>query len=142
MKLKEKYKPEDKNSFIRIIEIETLPPDRKKNLISDKDRFSPANHNQWMIMEAIRESMLRSLHISTFYFDVDCAKNYCYCDKEEAYLLCKPFVDKMSNYSIKLERFQCFDCDRFLKEKRMKIDYLKEKKLWESISFCYATDEK
>lgn len=143
LKLKEHYDPEDKNSFIRIIEMKCDLPDKKMNLITEKDKCSPANHNQWMLMEAIHESMRQSLNISTFYFDVDCAKNHCYCDKEQAFSYCKPYVERMSSNSIKLERYYCFeDCDSFLKEKRMKIDYLKEKELWELISFCYATTKK
>jgi len=140
--IKEFQKKDENSKYVRIIEINAVPMQPSENLFHDKDTRAPANHNQWMVLQAIAHSVKSNFFLNRFYFDIDCAKNDCFCDTEPAYLAIQSFIDHMTQGATKLERFPCVEDvggDYFL-EKRLKIDYLKELNLWNKISFCYASE--
>lgn len=140
--MKEFQKKDENSKFVRIIEIDAVPMQPSENLFSDKDTRSPANHNQWMILQAIAHSVKSNFFLNKFYFDIDCAKNDCFTDTEPAYLAIQPFIDHMTQGATKLERYPCVEDvgGNYFLEKRLKIDYLKELGLWNKISFCYASE--
>lgn len=140
-RIKEFQKNDENGKFVRIIEIDAVPMSPSENLFCNKDRHSPANHNQWMVLRAIAHSVESNFYINKFYFDVDCGKNDSFCDTEPSYLAIQPFIDHMTDGATQLERIHCFpEATSYLEEKRLKIDYLKKLGLWDKISFCYANN--
>lgn len=62
IELIQKYSAENQFSFIRIIEIDDVPPKRNMNLLKNKDRHSLASHNQWMVATAVKRAILENLY--------------------------------------------------------------------------------
>ena len=130
-------------TFCRIIYLDEFKPLTKFNLLEDADKFSPSSHNQWMVLTAIKFSLMNNLAINKFYFDVDCAKNDCFCDTEISYDCIRPIIDLMSNSIIQLERFRCIPESQsngnYYMEKKLKIMFLQELNLFNLISYCNAS---